>query len=414
MTETKLPSFNSKHLMLIIVASLGYFVDIYDLILFNVVKKQSLLDIGVPDAQIMDVGMTLFNWQMAGMLIGGIIWGILGDTKGRVKVLFGSILMYSLANMANAFAHDITTYSIIRFIAGIGLAGELGAGITLVAESMKTEHRGYGTMIIVTFGALGAVFAALVGDHLGWQNAYIVGGALGLLLLLLRIGTLESSLFKNLHQSKVPDRGNLLMLFKQKGRFFKYLSCILIGLPIWFMIGLLVATADKFAIALKVQGTVLTSSAVMFAYIGLSVGDLISGLLSQLLKSRKKVVLLYLIASTILIAIYLLLPGLSATVFYAMCFLLGAGTGYWALFVTIAAEQFGTNIRSTVTTTVPNFVRGSVVVITIVFKFLKNDAGMSMITAALIIGSVCMLLAFAALANLRETFSKELDYYELS
>jgi MFS family permease len=258
------------------------------------------------------------------------------------------------------------------------------------------------------------VFAALVGEHLGWKYAYIVGGGLGLLLLLIRMGTLESTLFKNLHQSKVANRGNLLMLFTHRGRFLKYMSCILIGLPIWFMIGLLVATADKFALALNVKGTVLTSSAVMFAYIGLSVGDLISGLLSQMIKSRKKVVLIYLLVSSVLVAIYLLVPGLSAGVFYVMCFLLGAGTGYWALFVTIAAEQFGTNIRSTVTTTVPNFVRGSVVLITIAFKFLKNNEGMTMISAALIIGGICMLLAFAALANLRETFNKDLDYYELS
>lgn len=414
MNDNGKPIFDSRTLMLIIVASLGYFVDIYDLILFNVVKKASLIDLGVAPDKSMDIEIFLFNCQMAGMLIGGILWGILGDTKGRIKVLFGSILMYSLANMANAFVPDINSYAVVRFIAGIGLAGELGAGITLVAESMHKDKRGYGTMIIVTFGAMGAVVAALVGDNMGWKSAYIVGGVLGILLLALRMGTLESTMFKNLESAAHVKRGNFLSLFTKKDQFFKYMHCISIGVPIWFMIGVLVALSEQFAKALNVQGDVKTSNAVMFAYIGLSVGDLFSGLLSQVLRSRKKVVLIYLLMSTLLIGIYLFVPNLPASVFYFMVFLVGAGTGYWALFVTIASEQFGTNIRSTVTTTVPNFVRGSVVPITLAFKALSKYPEIGKIDAALIIGSACLILAFYSLYRMKETFGKDLDYYELS
>lgn len=348
---------------------------------------------------------------MAGMLIGGILWGILGDKIGRIKVLFGSILMYSLANIANAFVPNLELYALVRLIAGIGLAGELGAGITLVVETMDKEIRGYGTMIIVTFGALGAVVAALVGAELGWKNAYLVGGGLGLLLLLMRVGTLESSMFKNLHQAPV-SKGNFFILFQDSKRFFKYLNCIFIGLPIWFMIGVLVSLSEKFAAVLQVQGDVKTSTAIMFAYIGLSVGDLLSGALSQVLRSRKKVVFAYLIISVCIICIYLFIQNIDSNLFYFLCFLLGAGTGYWALFVTIASEQFGTNIRSTVTNTVPNFVRGSVIPITLSFKYLADPSRLGIVYSALLIGAICMILAFISLSRLQETFSKDLDYFE--
>ncbi len=404
------PKISNPFNAVVIVASLGYFVDIYDLILFNVVKKASLTSLGIPDSMVDSEGVMLFNMQMFGMLVGGLLWGILGDRKGRVKVLFGSILLYSLANIANAFVTDLTTYGIIRFVAGIGLAGELGAGITLVSETMSKEKRGYGTMILVTFGALGAVFAAVVGQAFDWQTSYIIGGGMGLLLLLIRMGTLESGMFKNMHHSTIK-KGDFMSLFKTRTQFFKYLNCILIGLPVWFVIGLLIALCVTFAKDTGVVGTISTGTAIMFAYIGLSTGDLISGLLSQWFKSRKKVVYLYLFLCGLLSAIFLFSTGLSTTAFYAMCLFLGIATGYWALFVTIASEQFGTNIRSTVTTTVPNFVRGAVWPITIGFKKLVPMVDSSL-WAASIVGVICIGLAFIATISVKETFGKDLDYME--
>lgn len=416
-------------ILLIIVAALGYFVDIYDLILFNVVKKESLIALGITDfEEIKSISIDLFNWQMGGMLIGGILWGVLGDKRGRIKVLFGSILMYSIANVANAFVTNVETYAVIRFIAGVGLAGELGAGITLVSEVMSKENRGYGTMIIVTFGALGAVLAAFVGGegHLirdfllnnfeislqNWQVAYIVGGFLGLMLLLLRIGTLESGMFSQMSKN-VANKGNFLALFKKKKVFKTYLNCILIGLPVWYAVAILVALAEDFASPniLGVDGTIINGQAVMYAYLGLSAGDLLSGLLSQWWRSRKKVVLLYLIMTIVLVLLYLFTTsGASAEYFYTICFFIGVATGYWALFVSIASEQFGTNIRSTVTTTVPNFVRGAVIPITAGFKFFEALSGP--IASAFIVGAVCIGLALIALRGLDETFAKDLDYIE--
>ncbi len=411
---------------LVIVASLGYFVDIYDLILFNVIKKESLEALGLGGGDYESNEIFLFNCQMIGMLIGGIIWGVMGDKIGRLKVLFGSILLYSSANIANAFTTDLTTYAIVRFLAGLGLAGELGAGITLVVETMHKEFRGYGTMIIVTFGALGAVFASIVGKEgalfagwfnqitgasfAGWQMAYIVGGGLGLLLLFLRIGTIESGMYKQLEMDKHVSRGDLKIIFGKKENLLKYLNCIMIGLPIWFIIGVLIALSVGITRETGIEN-VVTGTAIMYAYIGLSVGDLLSGLLSQYFRSRKKVVISYLLSSFVLILIYLFPFSKSLASFYLLCFLLGCATGYWALFVTIASEQFGTNIRSTVTNTVPNFVRGSVVPITLLYKTLET-VFQSRVYSALAVGTICIVLAFYAILSVKETFSKDLNYIE--
>jgi putative MFS transporter len=403
-----------NQILIIIVASLGYFVDIYDLILFNVVKKASLLSLGFKLDELKDLEITLFNWQMFGMLVGGILWGILGDKKGRLKVLFGSILLYSLANIGNAYVWDLGSYKAIRFIAGVGLAGELGAGITLISEMMKKEKRGYGTMIVVTFGALGAVFAALIANKFNWQTSYWVGGIMGLCLLLLRVGAFESRMFKSMHtEKKEIEKGNFLMLFNNKKRLGKYLLCIVMGLPVWFVVGVLIALSESyFAVDLfHLTGKISTGYAVMCCYIGLSAGDLLSGLLSQLFKSRLKVVFGYLIFSVLVIGFYLFgMDGRSPAFFYFVCILLGAGTGYWALFVTVAAEQFGTNIRSTATSTVPNFVRGAVIPITYSFKYLVPAVGI--IGGSIIVGSVCVFLAILSTILLKESFSKDLDYME--
>lgn len=415
--------------MLVIVASLGYFVDIYDLILFNVVKKESLEALGLGGIGHEANEIFLFNCQMIGMLVGGILWGILGDKRGRLKVLFGSILLYSAANIANAFVTDMSSYATVRFIAGLGLAGELGAGITLVVETMSKETRGYGTMLIVTFGALGAVFASIIGKegaffatylnehfgtHLvGWQMAYIVGGTLGIMLLLLRLGTIESGMYKRVRDTEV-SKGNFFSLFANKTILRKYLSCIFIGLPIWYIIGILVALSVGLSKEMGIDG-VVTGSAIMYAYIGLSAGDLLSGLLSQYFQSRRKVVMGYLFASIVLVLMFLFPLSRSVNWFYFLCFSLGAATGYWALFVTIASEQFGTNIRSTVTNTVPNFVRGAVVPITLLYKALEPVFGASpnaKVYSALVVGVICFALAIYGIVSVKESFDKELNYIE--
>lgn len=396
----------------VLVAALGYFVDIYDLQLFNLVSKASLRGIGITDQALIDkYDYVLFNWQMTGMLVGGILWGILGDRRGRKSVLFGSILLYSLANILNAFVTSVEQYQWVRFFAGLGLAGELGAAITLVSEIMHKEKRGYGTMMIVAMGALGAVVANLVTVSFHWQTSYIIGGGLGLMLLMLRFSTFESGMFDQLKKSTV-SKGNFLLLFSTPERIIKYLACIFIGLPVWYCIGVLIKFSEGFAKSTNVQGAVHIGNAIMFAYLGLSAGDLLSGWLSQVFRNRKKIVLSYLAGSAVLMGIFLFVNNIPASVFYCMCFLIGTATGYWALFVTIASEQFGTNIRATVTTTVPNFVRGAVVPITLGYKYLELDYGN--VNAAVIVGIICIALAIVSVLSIKETFGKDLDYYEMN
>jgi putative MFS transporter len=392
----------------ILIAALGYFVDIYDLILFSIVRVASLKGIGVPEDQLLSQGVFLINMQMGGMLLGGILWGVLGDKKGRLSVLLGSIFLYSVANIANGFVHGIPAYACWRFVAGVGLAGELGAGITLVAEVMSKETRGYGTMMVAVVGILGAVFAALIGDFFDWRIAYVVGGAMGLGLLLLRIKASESGMFKGM-KDKLLKKGSFVLLFKP-GSLLKYLCCIFIGIPLWFVVGILVTFSPEFGKAFHMAEIPKASTAVMCSYIGIALGGLASGCLSQVLNNRRGVTAIFMGLNTVFISLYLFGPHPSAGIFYMMCLALGFGAGYWTLFVTIAAEQFGTNIRATVATTVPNFVRGAVVPLTLSFQYFKGQYGV--IESAVIVGGVCLVLAFMALFGLEETYGKSLDYVE--
>lgn len=393
----------------VIVAALGYFVDIYDLILFSIVRVQSLKAMGLDGQELLDKGVFLLNMQMAGMLLGGIIWGILGDKKGRVKILFGSIFLYSVANAANGLVNSVGSYALWRFIAGVGLAGELGAGVTLVLEKLPREVRGYGTMVVATVGVTGAILANFVAKHFDWRAAYFMGGGLGLLLLFLRIGVYESRMFRTVEEQGI-SRGDFLSLFTNKKRFLKYLHSILIGLPIWYCVGILITFSPEFARALSVRGPVSAGEAVMFCYLGLVFGDFGSGFLSQYFKSRKKIVLLFLLLSTLVVALYFRLNNVTPSRFYLWCFAMGFAVGYWAIFVTVAAEQFGTNLRATVASTVPNFIRGTVIPITFLFKIAKAHLGI--LTGGAVVGLVCLLIAFFSLYRLEETFHKDLNYVE--
>jgi MFS family permease len=393
----------------VIVAALGYFVDIYDLILFSIVRVSSLKSLGLSPAEITDKGILLIDMQMLGMLIGGILWGVMGDKRGRLSVLFGSIFLYSAANIMNGFVTNITEYAIWRFIAGIGLAGELGAGITLVSEVLPKEKRGIGTMIVAVIGLTGAVFAGFLAEIFDWRTCYFIGGGLGMTLLLLRIGVHESGMFKHTQETKV-SRGSFLALFTDSKRFIKYLRCVFIGLTTWYVIGILVSFSPEFAKALGVEGEVKAGKAIMFAYSGLVLGDLASGLLSQLLKSRTKVMFIFLVLDMIAVTIFLNANGVTPLTLYFLCGFLGFSVGFWVIFVTIAAEQFGTNIRATVTTTVPNFARGALIPLTFAFQYIKSQS--DILTAATIVGIFSIVVAMIALYGLKDTFHEELNYEE--
>jgi MFS family permease len=397
----------------VIVGALGYFVDIYDLTLVMAVKKESLAAfhvVGDP-APLADP----LNWRMFGMLLGGLFFGVLADRMGRLTTLFGSILLYSLANIANGFATSLEFYSACRFVAGLGLAGELGGCIALVSEVLPKERRGYGTALVAAVGGFGAVVAGAVAEYVTWQTNYFIGGALGLCLLFARVSVKESGMYQHAKESAGAGdvaRGNFFALFTDAGRFRRYLRCILIGLPTWFMIGILVSKSESvFAKASGVEGIKANRAVAMF-YLGLTFGDLGSGVLSQWLRSRRVVVAAFLVVSAACVGAYLFLTaGWTASAYYTLIFAMGLGMGYWALFVTIAAEQFGTNLRATVATTVPNVVRGSLFGMSFVFAQL-GTSGWSPTAAALAIGVICFSAAFLALWGMEETFGKDLDYQE--
>ncbi|RIV21117.1 MFS transporter [Fibrisoma montanum] len=393
----------------VLVAALGYLVDMYDLFLFSVVRVPSLKALGTTPDRLLPDGIMLLNMQMAGMLIGGIFWGVLGDKRGRLSVLFGSILIYSLANIGNGLITSLNQYAILRFVAGVGLAGELGAGVTLVTEVLPKKIRGYGTTIVATMGVLGAIMAYFVADLFEWRNAYFIGGGLGLLLLVLRVNIFESRIFETVKERQVK-RGDLVMLFNDRTRLLKYLQCILVGLPIWFVVGILITFSPEFGQAMGLSAPVVAGKAVMLSFTGQVFGDVASGLLSQRLQSRKRAIRGFILLSSVFVLVYLLAPLRDIDAFYLICVFLGFANGYWALFVTIAAELFGTNLRATVATTVPNFVRGAVIPLTSLFVFGKSYVGT--LYSALGVGLLTIALALIALYYMEETFSKDLNYVE--
>jgi predicted MFS family arabinose efflux permease len=385
----------------VLVAALGYFVDIYDLLLFNIIRLTSLKSLGVTGDEALKQGLFLLN--------GGVFWGVLADKRGRLSVLFGSILIYSIANVLNGFVTSVPMYAALRLIAGIGLAGELGAGITLVSESMHKDARGYGTMIVATIGILGAVVAALVGDLFSWRTAYFIGGGLGFALLLLRVGVFESGMFEKLKQQGVA-RGSFLELFSTWARARRYLSVILVGLPVWYVVAILIGLSPEIGRAMGMTVAPAPGRAVMFCYIGLALGDFASGALSQVLRSRKRALTAFLLLCVLFVIAYFLVAGQSLFTFYAICACLGFSAGYWAVFITVASEQFGTNLRGTATTTAPNFVRGAVVPMSLLFQALKPLLGV--LGSAGAVGVLALSLSFLALRGLDETYGKDLDFQE--
>jgi MFS family permease len=406
---------------LIIVAALGYFVDIYDLVLFSVERKDSLmglLKVGENDPLLKSIGMNLLNWQMGGMLVGGLFWGILGDKKGRLSVLFGSILLYSLANILNGMVTNVDMYAALRFISGFGLAGELGAGITLVSESMSKERRGIGTMIVATVGVFGAVVAGFMGDVIhNWRWSFYIGGGMGLVLLVLRIGVFESGMFESVKKSSI-SKGNFFDLFKTRHRALQYLSIIMIAVPVWYVMGILITFSPEIFASIGVKHFKPDAGkSIMFAYLGITAGDLASGLISQLLKSRKKALGLFLMMTFVSVFLYFKIATISETYYYVIITIVGFATGYWAVFMSTAAELFGTNIRSTATTTAPNFVRGAVIFLSLGFRYFETvfrtpEGKVDSQMAAIAVGIIVAVLAIASLVNIRETFHKDLNYTE--
>lgn len=394
--------------LVVVVAALGYFVDILDLFLFNVVRQPSLRDLGVSPADSLFWGMRLLNAQMVGVLVGAFVFGTLGDRLGRLRALYGSILIYSVGTLLNGLVDSVETYALCRLLAGFGLAGELGAAVTLVSETLPQSRRGLGTTLVAGFGLCGGVAAALLAEWLSWRTCYFVGGSAGLLLLFLRLSVAEPQMFVDVKQQSVR-RGSLALLLATATRRRRFLQLLLIGLPVWFVAGIVIAFSPELSTALGTQG-VTAARAVLISYIGVALGDLLCGVLSQVLKSRRRAMLWSLSLLLVLLLLLLRLHGLGLHGFYALCFGLGLSTGYWAVLVTTAAEQFGTNLRATVTTTVPNLVRASVIPLGLLYQQLVPTLGT--VGSVRWLGGLCVAVAMVSLWLLPETYHRELAFLE--
>lgn len=395
----------------VIVVALGYFVDIFDLTLFNMVRRQSLLDIGIPESELVSKGLFLLNTQMIGMLIGGIFWGQLGDRKGRMSTLFASIILYSIANLLNAYVQTFDQYVVLRFLGGVGLAGELGVGITLVAELLPKEKRGLGTTFVATIGVLGAVLGGIFVEVFSWRTCYIIGGVMGLLLLLLRVTVKESEIFHKVSADQGVRKGNFFDLFRTKDLVKRFVTCTLIGIPIWFVAGILMPFAPELGKDIGVTDVLLSSRAIAISYLGLAVGDFLSGLVSQIYSSRKKALYIFQIACLSLCAILLLTAGGKGHYyFYTLAFVIGVSAGFWALFVTVAAESFGTNLRSTAATSIPNFVRAGVFPMSLMLTPLRDY--LPYWQATLTVGVIVFVLSLIGTYFLKETFGESLEFVE--
>ena len=403
-------SEKQKIFLTVIVAALGYFVDVFDLQLFTTVRVSSLKSLGLSLDQITIVGAQILNWQMAGMLLGGILWGVLGDKKGRTYALFGTILLYSIGNIANGFVTTIPAYAAARFFTGFGLAGEVGAGIALVSELLPKETRGVATTIVAVSGLVGSIAAAIIAKHFDWRLTYIGGGILGLLLLFLRIAVHESGIFEAVRQKDDVRRGHFAMLFNNRARFMRFFCCVAVALPVWFLLGTIVIFSPELGEALHVGGSVNTPTSVMFYSVGLTLGGFVSGSLSQYLKDRKKIMAVFILGAFLTALGITFAQNISLSAFYLLIAVSAFFTGFWAVFLAMTAEQFGTNLRATATVSAPNFVRASTIINTMLLTALKPEFGF--VSSVRIIAILVFCVVFLALWKLPETFGRDLDFVE--
>lgn len=396
----------------VIIGALGFFVDVYDLLLFSIIRKPSLESLHLSPEEVLSQGEIIISVQMIGLTIGGILWGIMGDKKGRLSVLFGSIILYSVANIANGMVQTVPQYILLRLLAGIGLAGELGASITLVSEMLPKEKRGIAASVIAVVGVFGSITAFFVYQTFkDWRLCFYIGGGMGLLLLFLRANIMESGMFDSVKASGV-ERGNFIMLFRKRERALRYLKGVLIGLPVWYAIGVLVTFSDKFGHEFGIEG-VEPGKAIMYQYFGIALGDLSAGLLSNFLKSRKKALYTFFSILTVFCVIFFL-QGMgwgTLQTMYAICACLGFGAGFSVLYITMSAEQFGTNLRASTAISIPNVVRGILPLIILLHRGLRSVTG-SYVTGAWLAGMVIIGLAYLAAHYTKESFSNDMDFLE--
>jgi MFS family permease len=401
--------YSRKDILMISVAALGYFVDLYDMLIFSSERVEALGSIGVAKQKMGEVGLMLQNYQMLGLVIGGFLFGILADKFGRLRVLFASILLYSVANIGNAFVTNVPAFAVARLIAGIGLAGELGVALSWISESLKPQQRTIATTIVSAFGLLGGVVAAIMATHFHWQTSYMIGGIMGLVLLAFRVSLNESKLFEQTRQSSAK-KGNLFQLLSNKKQLKKFVLCVLSGAPAFVLLSIYVTLAPEFGAAFGITEQISVAHGIMVFLIVFAMSDVACGLLSKIMRKRKTPLLIFACLQILSIGYYLLVPPQTVEAFYFRCMLLGFSAGYWGILITNSLEQFGTNIRATVATSTPSLIRGMTIPASIFFTVVSKQT--SLVTAGAIVGFSLVAISIVSILLLDDKFENDLNFME--
>ena len=400
-------NFTKQEILTVLVVALGYFIDAYDLLIFSAVRKVSLMDLGVAETDTLNIGISLLNFQLIGLMIGGVLWGILADKFGRKTILFSSILIYSISNIANSYISSVDMYYWLRFIAGIGLAGELGVGISLITENIAKERRTVSTTVVSFFGMLGAATGGWLGSVFHWQTCFLIGGFAGFLLLLLRLNVEESHMYLGIKDSKVK-KGNILLILKNPKSLITYFFCTLAGSSSFLFIGMFIQSTPEFGKIFNISVT--AGVALVWYYVGASISEVIAGILSKLLKERKAPIYIFYAISLLAIVIFCVHTPSSPRIYYIHCSLLGFGLGWWSMLITLSAELFGVNTRATAATSIPTFARAWNIPFTSVFK--NNIPKLGILNSAFAVGVIVIALAIISATTIKETFENEANFIE--
>jgi MFS transporter, putative metabolite:H+ symporter len=381
----------------------GYFIDIFDLVLFSTLRISSFEELKITDPTYWTV--VFFNLQMTGILVGGIFWGKMADIKGRSWSFMGTILVFSIANIINGLTSSLTVYGICRFIAGFGLAGEMGSGIALICEKVPDEKRSLYLGFVSSLGCIGAVLSGWLGDIVYWRYLFIGSGFAGILLTLLRKNLLEPDLFRKTATLNIP-RGQWKTLFQSPPDLIRFILLIFLGIPMWYIIGILWSFSTEMTSTIGLN--IFTSGqAILWGYVGVWMGDMLMPFVSQFLKSRIFTIQICLIMMLLGVIYLFQFQPHSLLSFQLTHIFLGFTIGYWAVYATLCGESFGTNIRALTSTSLPSLIRFSSIPMMIIYQYGRDENELNI---ALGMGLTVLCISMITTYFIKDTFQKDIDF----
>ncbi len=408
---------NSSYFIILLVTSLGNFVDYGDMFMASLVRNDAIVALGIAQTKeaVLAVGLNLESFQAVGFLLGCFTWGIFADKKGRLQVLYISTLVYSLANILNGllspeWSHVYYWYGGCRLFSGWGLSAEFSVAITLIVEYFSVKKRIIGTMLMTGLGFLGVFLVSWLKfyTHILWNEFFIWGGVAGLVLLVFRFAAQESFMFLN-QQTAAIKKGSLMTLLKQKKYSRQFFLTVWLVLPI-FLVQLILKFSPN--ISQQINSEIISIALVLLIYDAFSIfSDILGCYISYLFNNRMRVLKFYLILIFLALLGFAIWPPLTTFSWYWVYVpILGLANGYWGLWGTMIAELFGINVRATATTFIVNLSRSFVLILSITFKDLDLRYGFSI--SVIVLTLVTCGLAFWSVFKIPETAHKNLEYVE--